>query len=394
MYFLFVALSQAIPALRIGYLSTYIVPLVFVLAITLGKEALDDIARRRRDNEANSEGYTILKFDAPSYRDGGIAGRRAGKSKKGRRNDRLGDIREEEEATESDGILPSSAPTTTFVEVVKKSRDLRVGDVLKLGKDQRVPADVVILQSNINESSHQEVPDVPPKVDSDTDDLLGDAVSGSAATTPSPAESTSLADGGDGIGETFIRTDQLDGETDWKLRLGSPLTQSLPTSEFVRLRVTAGKPDKKVNEFIGTVELEPKGTRWGSRQSIDNSQDDLSNQANGAADGENLGGSKSAPLSIDNTAWANTVIASNGTTLAVIIYTGPQTRSALSTSQSRSKTGLLEYEINSLVKILCALTLSLSIILVALEGLEHTVTGKWRCGRSLVRGKNTLPRQA
>lgn len=38
MYFLLVALSQAIPQLRIGYLSTYIAPLAFVLVITLGKE--------------------------------------------------------------------------------------------------------------------------------------------------------------------------------------------------------------------------------------------------------------------------------------------------------------------------------------------------------------------
>ena len=62
MYFLLVALSQAIPALRIGYLLTYIAPLAFVLCITMGKEAFDDIARRRRDTEANSEEYNILVF--------------------------------------------------------------------------------------------------------------------------------------------------------------------------------------------------------------------------------------------------------------------------------------------------------------------------------------------
>lgn len=63
MYFLLVALSQIIPALRLGYLSTYVVPLGFVISITLAKEALDDIARRRRDAEANSEPYTVLKFE-------------------------------------------------------------------------------------------------------------------------------------------------------------------------------------------------------------------------------------------------------------------------------------------------------------------------------------------
>jgi len=394
MYFLLVALSQAIPALRIGYLSTYIVPLVFVLAITLGKEAFDDIARRRRDNEANSEGYTVLKFDVSGYRDGDRSNaRRKSKSatkisKRGQRRDRLSDIQEEEETTEGDGIMPPSAPSASVREVITKSRDLRVGDVLKLGKDQRVPADVVILQSYTNDPSHGEDPDAPPKVGTKTGDLLVDPVSEppiedtletehESLESLSPSGSTPSADGG-GVGETFIRTDQLDGETDWKLRLGSPLTQSLPLSEFIRLRVTAGKPDKKVNEFIGTVELEPKGGhRYDSRQSRDKSQTGASNQTTGTGEEDSADEIKTAPLTIDNTAWANTVLASNATTLAVIVYTGTQTRSALSTSQSRSKTGLLEYEINSLVKILCALTLSLSIILVALEGYEHTIGGTW-----------------
>lgn len=82
-------------------------------------------------------------------------------------------------------------------------------------------------------------------------------------------------------------------------------------------------------------------------------------------------------MTIDNTAWANTVLASNTTTYAVIIYTGSQTRAALSTSPSRSKVGLLEYEINSLTKILCALTFTLSIVLVALEGFQPSNDKVW-----------------
>ncbi|PQE03453.1 phospholipid-translocating P-type ATPase protein [Rutstroemia sp. NJR-2017a BVV2] len=385
MYFLLVALSQAIPPLRIGYLSTYIVPLVFVLAITLGKEAFDDIARRRRDAEANSEGYTVLCFDKPSASD--AARYRAkknlkskGTSKKRRslvEPDRLSDILEEEESAESHG---RDAPTSTVREVIRKSRDLKVGDVLKLGKDQRVPADVVILKSTSNDSASAVSPEpvVTPSAVA-TESLLVDTVSDppidmSSSTNTEAHQSTSelgntpSADAS-GAGETFIRTDQLDGETDWKLRLGSPLTQSLETSEFVRLRVVAGKPDKKVNEFIGTVELLPKGTT-GYDPHVPKGK------GKAVAPDEEHGG-ESAPLTIDNTAWANTVLASNATTLAVIVYTGPQTRSSLSTSPSRSKTGLLEFEINSLTKILCALTLTLSIVLVALEGFEHVEGVKW-----------------
>lgn len=366
MYFLLVALSQVIPPLRIGYLSTYIVPLVFVLSITLGKEAYDDIERRRRDSEANSEGYTVLTFGQPGlsdvsrYRPKGK--KRSGQGKHGKKyvaqQDRLSDIQEEEENAEGDGVI--SGPTSTVLEVVKKSRDLKVGDVLKLGKDQRVPADVVILKSYSNDPGHQATTTDSASQNMEEESLLVDPISDPQTDQPTTLQNTPSADG-EGLGETFIRTDQLDGETDWKLRLASPLTQSLEVSEYTRLRIVAGKPDRKVNEFVGTVELNAK--RSGAGYYADN-QD-------GSKEVE------SAPLTIDNTAWANTVLASNATTLAVVVYTGPQTRSALSTSQSRSKTGLLEYEINSLTKILCALTLTLSVVLVALEGFEHVEGVKW-----------------
>ena len=386
MYFLLVALSQAIPALRIGYLSTYIVPLVFVLAITLGKEAFDDIGRRRRDNEANSEGYTVLSFDKPGM--GNAERYHAKKKLKSKHNakskrkglveaDRLSDIQEEEDAAESGGVRQS--PSASVREVIRKSRDLKVGDVLKLGKDQRVPADVVILKSYTNESGIvAEESEVPSASESLLVDPISDPpIDDTAATIAEGHESTSelgntpSADAA-GVGETFIRTDQLDGETDWKLRLGSPLTQSLEPSEFVRLRVIAGKPDRKVNEFVGTVELLPK-TRVGYDPYLPKSSP-LSNEITSDIPSSTA---NSASLTIDNTAWANTVLASNATTLAVVVYTGYQTRSALSTSSSRSKTGLLEYEINSLTKILCALTATLSIVLVALEGFEHVEGIKW-----------------
>lgn len=363
MYFLLVALSQAIPALRIGYLSTYVAPLAFVLMITMGKEAYDDIERRRRDKEANSEEYAVIQFLEPGAHSlpPSRSPRKLKSSslRRGRRpdGDRLADIREEEEQAEGHGL---GRAASTVQEVSKKSRDLRVGDVLKLSKGQRVPADVVVLKCTTSDSLH--APSKFPAAEEES--LLVDTETADEAGSRKgkAVESSNAADEGTSSGETFIRTDQLDGETDWKLRLASPLTQNLPLDEFVRLRVTGGKPDKKVNEFVGMVELMP------SRLDATNPHADI-----GRGDDTNV----TAPLSIDNTAWANTVIASQAITLAVILYTGPQTRSALSTSPSRSKTGLLEYEINSLTKILCALTLALSVILVALEGFGNTEGNIW-----------------
>ncbi|GFP55486.1 probable phospholipid-transporting ATPase NEO1 [Trichoderma asperellum] len=367
MYFLLVALSQIIPALRIGYLSTYIAPLAFVLCITMGKEAYDDIDRRRRDNEANSEEYHVLRFSEPGNYTRNSKPRRPLKSETVRRKPRkvqgerhdLTDIQEDNEDGEQ--------PTSVVQEISRKSKDLRVGDVLKLTKGQRVPADVVILQCHSTEGATTN-PSVDEPTEPEEEETLlafeeGESSSSAKGKAPERIPSQNDHTNSGPSGETFIRTDQLDGETDWKLRLASPLTQSIALEEFVRLRITAGKPDKKVNEFVGTVELMPTRQAATSQQTL--------------SDGESSSDFKSAALSIDNTAWANTVIASQGTTFAAILYTGPQTRSALSTSPSRSKTGLLEYEINSLTKILCALTLALSVILVALEGFEKSGENAW-----------------
>ncbi|KAL4872087.1 hypothetical protein BDV12DRAFT_162996 [Aspergillus spectabilis] len=331
-YFLLVALSQIIPVLRIGYMSTYIAPLAFVVSISLGKEALDDIGRRRRDAEANAEEFSVLALD----KSGGSRAFPAAQDAHSQRE--------------------------KVLVIVKKSRDLKVGDVLKVRKNQRLPADVVILKSVSNDSTvTRQSQETGASVDIDR---INNASSSSAPEQDSETQQADVSSASD----TFLRTDQLDGETDWKLRLPSALSQALSLSDFTRLKVTASGPDKRVNEFVGNIELMPPSGYYDPH--VDKSEDRNGSDDEPAQD-------SSAPLSIDNTAWASTVLASNTITYAVIIYTGSQTRAALSTSSSRSKVGLLEFEINNLTKILCALTLTLSFILVALEGFEPTNDKKW-----------------
>ena len=104
------------------------------MTVTISKEAYDDYKRFKRDQEANSQIY-----------------------------DRL---------------------TITGVEKVPSS-DLEVGDLVYVHRDQRVPADMILLRSS------------------------------------------------ERSGGSFIRTDQLDGETDWKLRLAVPVCQKLPSDESI-----------------------------------------------------------------------------------------------------------------------------------------------------------------
>jgi len=109
-------------------------------------------------------------------------------------------------------------------------------------------------------------------------------------------------------GTCFIRTDQLDGETDWKLRVAVTTTQSLDNpADILKIhsQIYAEKPQLRIHAFEGVF--------------IRN-------------DGEK----NQEPLSIENTLWANTVLAS-GTAYGAIIYTGCETRSVMNTSQPQNK---------------------------------------------------------
>lgn len=309
LYFLLVALSQFIPALKIGFLVTYIAPLSFVLCVTIGKEAFDDLERHRRDVESNSMPYAVLGHaESPLMRQ------------------RLSHHR----ATVPD--LETPAMNDTVVAHVPSSR-LRVGDLVMLHKNQRVPADMVLLKTYA----------------ADAADETNDAGSSSQSES----------------GTCFIRTDQLDGETDWKLRIAVPVTQSMAEDDITALRsravVVAGPPSKDLHTFVGTLTIHPppdSPVEWpdgtGNRPMALSPQPQVT------------------PLTTDHVLWANTVLAA-GRAIGMVVYTGRETRSVMNTSHPQTKVGLLDMEINRLSKILCAVTLTLSVVLVALNGFR----GKW-----------------
>lgn len=60
LFFLVIALSQFVPVLKVGYTFTYIAPLVFVLLITMVKEAVDDLGRWQKDKALNNKMYEYL----------------------------------------------------------------------------------------------------------------------------------------------------------------------------------------------------------------------------------------------------------------------------------------------------------------------------------------------
>lgn len=117
----------------------------------------------------------------------------------------------------------------------------QVGDIIIVEKDERVPADLVLLRTT---------------------------------------EKT---------GAVFVRTDQLDGETDWKLRLAVPATQRLSNDSDlfnIRASIFVEKPQKDIHSFIGTFSKEC-------------SPEDES-------------------LDLENTLWANTVVAAGRATGIIV----------------------------------------------------------------------------
>lgn len=174
------------------------------------------------------------------------------------------------------------------------SSKIKVGDIITVHKDQRVPADMILLRTT--EKS----------------------------------------------GASFIRTDQLDGETDWKLRLAVGVCQQLPSDQSLfdlRGIVYADQPHKDIYNFQGNFRKFASG--FDDREHVE-------------------------PLSVENTLWTNTVVAS-GTAIGLVIYTGTDTRAVMNTSHPTTKVGLLDHELNLISKILCAVTFLLAFILIALN---------------------------
>jgi phospholipid-translocating ATPase len=149
--------------LKVGFLFTYIAPLLLVLGFTMLKEAYDDINRKKRDEETNTQKYTAIR-------------------------------------------------NTGREEVL--SMNIKVGDIVEVKSNQRIPADMVILST--------EDPD----------------------------------------GTVFIRTDQLDGETDWKLRKAIKKTHEYSKTHSIHTlsaSVEAEAPKLDIYHFEGLFKTQNAG---------------------------------------------------------------------------------------------------------------------------------------
>lgn len=224
MFFLFLCLTQFVPVLKVGLMFSYIAPLVFVLALSMMKEAFDDIKRWSRDKDTNDALYP--KWDGTAF-----------------------------------------VPT--------KSMDLREGNIIELHAGSRVPADCVLLWTS--DESHA----------------------------------------------VFIKTDQLDGETDWKLRNPVISTQRL---------IERGGP-KSMQKSSGYLKSE------GASQNLYEYHASWTDET----------GAGVQPLGLENTLWASTVLCS-AHAIAMIVFIGNETRIRMNIKEGKPKTGRLDQELDTMSK--------------------------------------------
>ncbi|KAK4089232.1 hypothetical protein Purlil1_6221 [Purpureocillium lilacinum] len=135
LYFLIMAILQMVPGLSTVGRWTTAVPLGIFVAFSMGKEGYDDYRRYKLDKVENRSKASVLACGVRSRDDS----RRASKSQMGP------DDIEETALRDLEGGGRPSMGADGWVTV--QWQDVRVGDVLRLRRDQAAPADMVLLHA-------------------------------------------------------------------------------------------------------------------------------------------------------------------------------------------------------------------------------------------------------
>ena len=116
-YFLCVSILQMIPGLSTTGTYTTIVPLLFFVTISIAKEGYDDLRRYRLDKAENNKTSYVLRAHGST----------------------------ETEGDDGNGSMSTADGWKPWVET--KWQDIRVGDIVRLRRDDAAPADLVLLHA-------------------------------------------------------------------------------------------------------------------------------------------------------------------------------------------------------------------------------------------------------
>ncbi|KAJ0118727.1 hypothetical protein J7T55_012981 [Diaporthe amygdali] len=139
-YFLCVGIPQTIPGISTTGNVTTILPLLFFVLLTIAKEGYDDYKRHRLDNVENAQPVTALRRAAENS---------ATDTPGGRPWLRTASWLRRLHAKQPDGPASSTSEVVDGFQWTRTQwSHLRVGDVVKLSRDDEVPADIVLLHAD------------------------------------------------------------------------------------------------------------------------------------------------------------------------------------------------------------------------------------------------------
>lgn len=138
-YFLCVGIPQTIPGISTTGNYTTILPLLFFVLLTILKEGYDDYKRHRLDKVENAQPVTVLQRE-----DGAASGGRGAWFCAQTIQSLLHRSPKSTEAHESHDTEVTGGFGWTQV----AWKDLKVGDVIKLSRDQEIPADLILLHAD------------------------------------------------------------------------------------------------------------------------------------------------------------------------------------------------------------------------------------------------------
>lgn len=286
-YFMCVAILQLIPSWSTTGTSTTIIPLSIFISISMLREAYDDYRRHKLDKEENNRATTVLtksnEHNLNQLPNFGLSKSTTSFSKL-RPSGQSFDLKFNDDETEEECLDPNSFQSTRLLNAsnikTKKAKwkDIKVGDVVKLNCDEWVPADILVLTSN-NE-----------------------------------------------LGETFIETMALDGETNLKSKI--------PNNQIHKLANLANG----LNKLSGNLTCEDPNLDLYNFEGVLNIPTFDSNEKT------------KFPVGLDNVIFRGSVIRNTDDVLGLVIFTGEETKIRMNSIKNpRIKAPKLQKKINYVV---------------------------------------------
>lgn len=309
-YFMVVAILQLIPSWSTTGTSTTIIPLSIFISISMLREAYDDYRRHKLDKEENMRSTNVLTktYDTQLNQlpDFGLAKSTTSFSKL-RPSGQSFDLRlDDDDDIQEQCLEPNSFQSTQLLNASQikvnktKWRDVKVGDIVKLECDDWVPADILVLSSNND------------------------------------------------LGETFVETMALDGETNLKSKIPNNDVHKYANNATGLSNLsgvlTCEDPNIDLYNFEGLLKIPQVDT----------------NEI------------KKLPVGLDNVIFRGSIIRNTDAVIGLVIFTGEETKIRMNSIKNpRVKAPKLQKKINYVVAFMVFVVVSLACFSLMAERLDY-----------------------